>query len=137
MKKNKIIVIGSGRLGSGIAAKLSELGKEVAIIDCDDRSFRKLNDTYSGQQFVGDATNTSVLENSGIEEALLVAITTNDDNINILLAHVCFYLYNVPEIYVRLSDSDKGVLISNTTIHLIYPYNLSLDKFMSTYQGNE
>jgi len=137
MKKKKIIVIGSGRLGSGIAAKLSSLSKEVAIIDCDDHSFRKLDDAYSGEQVVGDATDTAVLEDAGIKEARLVAITTNDDNVNILLAHVCFYVYNVPEIYVRLSDAEKGVLLENTTIQAIYPFHLSLEAFLTSYQGEK
>ena len=130
MKRNKFIVIGSGRLGSSIAAKMSELGEDVLIVDSNDDAFRKLNETFSGYEVIGDATELIVLENANIKFAKTVVITTNNDNINLFLSHVCYYIYDVPEIYVRLSDTDKGRLIEGTTIKAIFPFNLSLDEFM-------
>jgi trk system potassium uptake protein TrkA len=131
MKKNKTLVIGSGRLGASIAGKLSDLGNDVLIMDKDGSSFRKLDDTYSGYDVVGDATDLSVLENEAlIHEANEVIITTDSDNVNLFIAHVCFYIYDVPHIYVRFSDTDKGKLIENTTIQGIYPFTLSIEDFM-------
>jgi trk system potassium uptake protein len=131
MKKNKIVVIGSGRLGASIAAMLSNQGNDVLIIDKDGSSFRKLSDTYSGYDVIGDATDLSILENEAlIKEAKEVIITTDSDNINLFIAHLCFHIYDVPNIYARFSDTDKGKLIENTTIKAIYPFILSLDQFM-------
>jgi len=137
MKRNKFIVIGSGRLGSSIAAKMSELGEDVLIVDSNDDSFRKLNETFSGYEVVGDATELMVLENAYIKQAKTVVITTNNDNINLFLSHVCYYIYDVPEIYVRLSDTDKGRLIEGTTIKAIFPFNLSLEEFMRLTKEEE
>jgi trk system potassium uptake protein len=132
MKKNKSVVIGSGRLGASIAAMLSNAGNDVLIIDKDGSSFRKLSDTYSGYDVIGDATDLSILENEAlIKEAKEVIITTDSDNINLFIAHLCFYLYDVPNIYARFSDNDKGKLIVNTTIKAIYPFILSIDEFMT------
>ena len=130
MKRNKFIVIGSGRLGSNIATSMSELGEDVIIIDAMEDSFRKLQESFSGYEVVGDATDLSVLENAYIKEANTVVITTDNDNVNIFLAHICFYVYNVPKIFVRLSDTDKGKLLDGTTIKAIYPFNLSYSEFM-------
>ena len=130
MKRNKFIVIGSGRLGSNIATTMSEHGEDVIIIDAQDDSFRKLQESFSGYQVVGDATDLSVLENSYIKHAKTVVITTDSDNVNIYLAHLCFYVFNVPRIFVRLSDTDKGKLLDGTNIKAIYPFNLSYDEFM-------
>ncbi|AUD64767.1 hypothetical protein BK011_03395 [Tenericutes bacterium MZ-XQ] len=130
MKRNKFIVIGSGRLGSNIATTMSEHGEDVIIIDAQDDSFRKLQESFSGYQVVGDATDLSVLENSYIKHAKTVVITTDSDNVNIYLSHLCFYVYNVPRIFVRLSDTDKGKLLDGTNIKAIYPFNLSYDEFM-------
>jgi trk system potassium uptake protein len=137
MKRNKFIVIGSGRLGSSIAAKMSELGEDVLIVDSNDDAFRKLNETFSGYEVVGDATELIVLENANIKFAKTVVITTNNDNINLFLAHVCYYIYDVPEIFVRLSDTDKGRLIEGTTIKAIFPFNLSLEEFMRLQQEEQ
>jgi trk system potassium uptake protein TrkA len=130
MKRNKFIVIGSGRLGSNIATSMSELGEDVIIIDAVDDSFRKLQESFSGYQVVGDATDLTILENSYIKQAKTAVITTDSDNVNIYLAHICFYVYNVPKIFVRLSDTDKGKLLEGTTIKAIYPFNLSYSEFM-------
>ncbi len=137
MKRNKFIVIGSGRLGSNIATSMSELGEDVIIIDAEDDSFRKLQESFSGYQVVGDGTDLTVLENAYIKHAKTVVITTDSDNVNIYLAHVCFYVYNVPKIFVRLSDTDKGKLLEGTSIRAIYPFNLSYSEFMDLNDGED
>lgn len=137
MKRNKFVVIGSGRLGSNIATSMSELGEDVIIIDAVDDSFRKLQESFSGYQVVGDATDLTILENSYIKHAKTVVITTDSDNVNIYLAHICFYVYNVPKIFVRLSDTDKGKLLDGTSIKAIYPFNLSYSEFMDLNDEEE
>jgi len=137
MKRNKFIVIGSSRLGSNIATKMSELGDDVIIIDKNENAFRKLKESFSGYQVIGDATDLSILENSYIKHARTVVVTTNSDNVSIFLAHICYYIYNVPKIFVRLSDIDKGKLLEGTTIKPIFPFSLSFTEFMSSYNQEE
>jgi saccharopine dehydrogenase-like NADP-dependent oxidoreductase len=76
MKRNKFIVIGSGRLGANIATKMSELGEDVIIIDLTEDAFRKLQESFSGYEMVGDATDLAVLESAYIKHAKAVVITT-------------------------------------------------------------
>jgi trk system potassium uptake protein TrkA len=130
MKRNKFIVIGSGRLGGNIATKMSEHGEDVIVIDATEDSFRKLQESFSGYQVVGDATDMTVLENAYIKQAKTVVLTTDSDNVNIFLAHVCYYIYNVPNIFVRLEDTDKGKLLEGTSIKAIYPFKLSFNEFL-------
>jgi len=137
MKKNKFVVIGSGRLGSNIATKMSEKGEDVIIIDATDDSFRKLQESFSGYQVVGDATDLSVLDNAFIKQAKTVVISTDQDNVNIFLAHVCYYVYKVDKIFVRISDTDKGKLLEGTNIKAIYPFNLSLIEFNALNESED
>jgi len=129
MKRTKIIVIGASRLGANIARMFSERGEDVLMIDKSPEAFNKLSDGFSGYTICGDATEMSFLEANGIATAKKVIIATEDDNINILLAHASFYVYDVPRIYLRLSDCDKGKLIENTSIRAIYPFLLSINEF--------
>lgn len=137
MKRNKFIVIGSGRLGGNIATKMSELGEDVIVIDATEDSFRKLQESFSGYQVVGDATDMTVLENAYIKQAKTVVLTTDSDNVNIFLAHVCYYIYNVPNIFVRLEDTDKGKLLEGTAIRAIYPFKLSFNEFIEMSKEEE
>ncbi len=133
MKRNKFLVIGSGRLGANIATQMSDQGEDVIILDIRHESFRKLNDSFSGYEMTGDATDMSVLESAYINFTKTVVITTDNDNTNIFLAHVCYYIYNVPRIYVRLNDTEKGRLLEGTYIKAIYPFTLSFNEFVVLY----
>lgn len=127
--KNKVIVIGIGRLGASIACERSEKGADVIVVDKNAMSFNRLPPTFSGYQITGDILNVQVLESVNLRNAKEVVITTNDDNLNILLAHICLYKYDVPEIYVRLDDVNKSPLIEDLRINAIYPFTLSLKEY--------
>jgi trk system potassium uptake protein TrkA len=116
---------------------MSEMGEDVIIIDSTEDAFRKLQESFSGYQVVGDATDLAVLENAFIKHAKTVVLTTDSDNTNIYLAHICYFVYNVPKIFVRLSDTDKGRLLEGTYIKAIYPFTLSLGEFMDQYEEGE
>jgi trk system potassium uptake protein TrkA len=137
MKRNKFLVIGSGRLGANIATYMSDHGEDVIILDIRHESFRKLNDSFSGYEMIGDATDMSILESAYIDHTKTVVITTDNDNTNIFLAHVCYFIYNVPKIYVRLNDNEKGRLLEGTYIKVIYPFTLSFNEFTTLYFEGE
>lgn len=136
MKKDKAIVIGSGRLGSYIASELSIQGHDVIIIDKDGDAFRKLSDQYSGYRYIGDAVDSEVLEQAGIEDADILIATTNNDNTNLFVAHVASMIYFVEKVYLRLGDIEKSTLIENTSIHAIYPFKLSMEEFKRSFGGD-
>lgn len=127
--KNKTIIIGCGSLGATIANKYSTEGKNIMVIDTDAKSFERLSDRFSGYTFVGDVTDLDVLEEAYITSAKEVIIATGDDNTNLFVAHIARKIYNVPSIYVRLSDPDSEILIKGMNINAIYPLELSYDKF--------
>ena len=127
MKRNKFVVIGCGRFGGQVATERSEEGMQVIVVDAHEDSFRKLHETFAGYTEVGDATQLEILKKAFIEEAEYVLISTNRDNDNILIAHICDQIFQVPKIYIRLMDSEKEKLIDNERIQAIYPYNLSLE----------
>lgn len=133
--RNKTLIVGCGRLGASIANKDSSSGKNVLVIDRDPNSFEFLSDRFSGYQFTGDATDLSLLEEAYIGSAKEIIITTGDDNVNVFLAQVAREIYKVPNIYVRLDDPTLEVLLRGLDVHAIYPFELSLDKFLLTRGG--
>ena len=136
MKRNKFVVIGCGRFGGQVATERSEEGMQVIVVDAHEDSFRKLHETFAGYTEVGDATQLEILKKAFIEEAEYVVISTNRDNVNILIAHICDQIFQVPNIYIRLMDSEKEKLIDNDRIQAIYPYKLSIDNFRTLFQSD-
>lgn len=130
--KNKIVILGCGRLGSSIANNASAKGENVIIVDSEATSFERIDDNFSGFKVTGDATDTSLLEEDAyIKTARKVAVVTGDDNLNLFLAHLCAEIYEVPHVYVRFDDPDKSALIAAIpAIQAIYPFELSMNKFV-------
>lgn len=127
--RNTTLVIGCGRLGGSIATYASAQGESVIVIDEDKDSFARLSDIFSGITQVCDATDMESLDDLGIDKVREVVITTGDDNVNLFLAHLFAEVYEVPYIYVRFDDPDKGLLIQGMPIKAIYPFQLSMDRF--------
>lgn len=124
-ERKMTVVIGSSRLGAAIASLNSEEGIYTSIIDLDEKSFRKLDDAYSGFKFVGDAMNKSLLERARIASATEIDICTADDNTNIYLACLCLHYYPAKNIIVRLKDDVKSILLRDPRITIITPSRLS------------
>ena len=137
MKRDKFVVIGCGRFGGQVATERSEEKLDVIVIDEDESSFRKLHDNFGGFKQVGDATQLDILKEGKIDEALNVLIATNRDNVNILIANICDKIFGVPNIYIRLMDTEKEALIESKNIHAIYPYKLSLKSFSEQFNQDE
>ena len=60
----KVIIIGCGRLGSGLANRLSKEGNEVTIIDTNPEAFLELDRYFKGKTILGVGFDQDVLTSS-------------------------------------------------------------------------
>lgn len=127
--RNKTIICGCSSLGATITNKFSTEGKNLMVIDIEPKNFNRLSDRFSGYTIVGDVSELETLEEAGISSAKEIVITTDDDNLNLFVAHIARKIYGVPNIYVRLSEPDNEILLKGMDIKAIYPLELSYDKF--------
>lgn len=65
-KMNQFVVIGVGRFGKSIATTLTELGKEVLVIDTNKDAINQMEGIVSGA-VVADATGNDVLHSLGVQ----------------------------------------------------------------------
>jgi trk system potassium uptake protein TrkA len=128
-ERRMVVVIGSSRLGAAIASKNSKDGYYTAIIDKDKNAFKKLDDTYSGFTWCGDATEKMSLEKAHVAEATEVDVVTDDDDTNIFVASVILKHYKAPLVIVRLQDERKSVLLNDPRISFIVPSALSFETY--------
>ena len=128
-KTKNVIIIGAGRLGASLAGSLSEKGLNVTIIDRDKTAFRKLPESYNGNRISADGSDIDVLEEVGIKNADMVIATTNNDNVNCLIAQISSRIYDISKVYMRSSDTDIAKIIDGFNIEVIYPFKLSAHEF--------
>lgn len=73
-----MLVIGAGRFGSQLAAKLTELGSEVLVVDKDEDAVMKV-EPYVTRAQIGDCMDDDVLESLGVRnfDVCFVCISDN------------------------------------------------------------
>ncbi len=84
----KVIVIGSGRVGSAVALELKAAGWEVTVIDEREEALGRLGDNWTGEFVVGHGMDLQLLRDVGIDEADAVVVTTDGDNSNIVIGQM-------------------------------------------------
>lgn len=83
-----VVIIGGGKVGLAAAGALRRRGVPVHVVDRDPRLARGFKDN-ADRFIVGDAADREVLAEAGLQDAGAVALTTNDDAVNIYLTVYC------------------------------------------------
>ena len=112
----RVIIVGSGRVGAGIASQLAEEGHEVVILDVRTEAFRRLAPGFSGQALRGDGTDSSVLERAGAHDCEWFFALTNGDNRNILAAQLARQTFDIPHVLCKINDPGRSKAYSSLGI---------------------
>jgi trk system potassium uptake protein TrkA len=105
-----IVIMGCGRVGSSLAHQLEKLEHSVAVIDQDRSAFRRLGDTFRGQQITGMGFDRETLIDAGIESADAFAAVSSGDNSNIIAARVARETFNVQRVVARIYDPKRAAV---------------------------
>lgn len=136
-RKERVIIVGCGRLGRRLATMLSDKGYQVVIIDNDENAFKKLPEAFGGIQIKADGIDLDTLKYVDIDDASMLVACTGNDNLNSLIAQIASRIFGVPNVYVRFEDTDKEKLISGFNIQGIYPFKLTMGIFEEMLENGD
>jgi trk system potassium uptake protein TrkA len=122
-----VIVVGCGRVGSGLAISLSAEGHSVAIIDKSERAFRRLKD-WNGQRLVGSGFDRDDLETAGALHADALAAVTSGDNTNILTVRIARETYKIPNVVARIYDPRRAEIYQRLGIPTVATVTWTIDQ---------
>jgi len=117
----KVVIMGCGRVGGRLAGLLDAAGHQVAILDTDSYSFRRLPSDFHGTALVGNGLDESVLKRAGIDEADAFIALTQGDNRNVMAAQIAKHIFNVPRVICRIYDPLRQELYSTLGIETFSP----------------
>lgn len=129
------IIAGCGKVGSGLANKLSKEGHDVVIIDFDAENFKKIDPEFTGLKLVGVPFDQDVLRNAGIDKADGVAAVTPEDNVNIMVSQIAKDIYGVPRVLARIYNPAREYVFHHFGLETICPTNISVDIISSVMLG--
>jgi trk system potassium uptake protein TrkA len=102
-----IVVVGCGRVGSGLAMQLSDEGHSVVIIDKNRDAFSRLV-RFNGQTLLGSGFDRDTLAKAETTQADALAAVTRGDNTNILCARIARDNYGVKNVVARIYDPQRA-----------------------------
>ena len=122
-----VIVVGCGRVGSGLAVSLTAEGHSVAIMDRNARAFRRLKD-WDGPRIVGSGFDRDDLERAGAIGADALAAVTSGDNTNILTVRIARETYLIPNVVARIYDPRRAEIYQRLGIPTVATVTWTIDQ---------
>jgi trk system potassium uptake protein TrkA len=115
----RVIIIGCGRLGGGLAQALALRGHTVAVVDRDPATFERLGPTFAGRTVAGHAFDRDTLVQAGIERTDALAAATASDDVNAVAARAARLFFRVPRVVARLYDPRKAEIYRRLGVQTI------------------
>jgi trk system potassium uptake protein TrkA len=117
----RMIIVGCGRMGSGLARALSLQGHTVTVVDADPTRFDQLGSSFKGRTVVGVGFDRDVLLEAGIERADGLAAVTPSDEANVVAARLAGQVFHVPKVVARVYDPRKAEIYRRLGLQTIDP----------------
>jgi len=125
-----VVVVGCGRVGSGLAQAIEAAGHTVAIIDRKETAFRRLDPEFSGKRLIGVGFDRDRLEEAGIKDAGAVASVTNGDNSNIMIARVAKETYGIDRVVARIYDPRRAAIYERLGIPTVATVQWTIERVL-------
>ena len=125
-----VVVVGCGRVGSGLARILEETGHTVAVVDKQPKAFRRLPEAFAGKTIVGVGFDRDRLREAGIEEAGALAAVTSGDNSNIMVARTAREVFGLERVIARIYDPRRAAIYERLGIPTIATVQWTTDRVL-------
>jgi trk system potassium uptake protein TrkA len=125
-----VVIVGCGRVGSGLAGILEDGGHTVAVIDKQAKAFRRLPEGFAGRAIEGVGFDRDHLRDAGIEEAGALAAVTNGDNSNIMVARTAREVFGVDRVVARIYDPRRAAIYEKLGIPTIATVQWTTDRVL-------
>ena len=122
-----VIIVGCGRVGSGLAVLLSGQGHSVAVMDRNAKAFRRLKD-WDGPRIVGSGFDRDDLEKAGAIGADALAAVTSGDNTNIMTVRIARETYMIPNVAARIYDPRRAEIYQRLGIPTVATVTWTIDQ---------
>jgi trk system potassium uptake protein TrkA len=124
----RIVIVGCGRVGAGLAGALALDGHELTVIDDEPAAFERLPSGFGGRILAGVGFDRSVLEDAGIERADALAAVTGSDEANSVVARMATTRFRVPRVVARMYDPRQADLYRRLGVLTISPVGWGISR---------
>jgi trk system potassium uptake protein len=123
-----VVIMGCGRVGSELAARLQSAEHSVAVIDKNPNAFRSLRYGFKGEKVQGYGFDEDAQRQAGIERADAFAAVSNGDNSNIVAARLAREKFEVPRVVARIYDPRRAEIYQRLGIPTVATVKWTTDQ---------
>ena len=127
----KVMVVGCGRVGAGVAARLARAGHDVTILDTATRAFDRLPPDFGGRAIRGDGTDEDVLRRAGLAGSDVFMALTEGDNRNVVMAQLARETFVVPQVIAKVNDPLRAEAFAALGLATLCRTNILEDALLS------
>ncbi|MFT3662590.1 MAG: TrkA family potassium uptake protein [Gordonia sp. (in: high G+C Gram-positive bacteria)] len=127
----RVIIMGCGRVGAGLATAMSQRGHHVVVIDRDETSFARLGGDFAGTTVRGVGFDREILIEAGIQTADAFAAVSSGDNSNIISARVARETFGVPRVVARIYDAKRAAVYERLGIPTVATVPWTTERFIT------
>lgn len=109
-----VVIAGGGKVGSHLAQALLQQGYEVRVIEARAQVLARLHRELATECIVqGDGTKLQTLIDASITDADVLAAVTGDDEVNLVIASLARFRFNVPRTIARVNSPKNAWLFTS------------------------
>jgi len=126
----KVVIVGCGRVGAGLAEAFDNNGNDVVVVDLSTRAFDRLSAEFKGQAVRGDGTDEDVLRRAGAEGCDIFLALTEGDNRNVMAAQVAMEKLSVGKAMAKINDPVRAAAYADLGIATVCRTTMMTDAIL-------
>ena len=99
-----IVILGAGKIGTGIATNLVKQNYNITVVDLNAEKLQTLQSDFDLATVIGSASSPEILTKAGIKKDTIVLAVTNSDESNLIACQLCKNLFSVNRTICRISN---------------------------------
>lgn len=124
----RIVILGSGRVGSHVASALVGKGHTIVIIDEKERKFKNLDGHTDIHCVHGNLFDDAISAKVFSDKVDFFVVVTGNDNINVMAAQFIQEKYGIKNILIRIFDSDLAGVYRKLGFEVICPTSYAISE---------
>ncbi len=126
----RIVIIGSGRLGSRLASLFTKRGDSVLMVEQNESKFMYIEDRQGIEFLAGNGADDNIIRDALKKPADIVIVATGNDYTNILISQKIKLLDKTIRIITRLFDVSLATVYTELGIEILCPTSLTIDALL-------
>ncbi len=102
----KIIILGAGRVGSGLAQQLAGEDNDITLVDIRGDKLEELQARLDIRTVTGHASHPEILQRAGGDDADMVIAVTESEEVNMIASQVAYTLHHTPTKIARVRAAE-------------------------------